>query len=138
MESEGSVGSEQIDCITWPNLHPVQSFNQCKFCVILHTDLSGVLWLTVCVVGGVLWQGATGVTGGYAVVHVAEKLHSGGLNVGKVALQWVKCRKSCTTLLGQIFNSAKVQVTGVLRKVPIQEGRRFATFPTTMKRVVLM
>ena len=57
--------------------------------MILHTGLpgvlwltvrvvGGVLWLTVRVVGGVLWRGVTGVAGGYAVVHVAAKFHSGG------------------------------------------------------------
>jgi len=90
----------------------VQSYIQCKICVILHTGLPGVLWLTVCVVGGVLWRGVTGVAVGYAAVHVAAEFRSGGVNVGYVALWWVECRKSCKTLLGQISNSVKVQVTG--------------------------
>lgn len=110
--SVGSVGSQQFELITRTNLHSVQSYIQCKVCVILHTGLPGVLWLTICVVGGVLWRGVTGVAVGYVAVHVAAEFRSGDVNAGYVALWWVVCRKSCKTLLGQISNSVKVQFTG--------------------------
>ena len=66
------AGSELFEFITRLNLHRVQSFNQCKICVIPHKALRGVAWLTVCGVDGLLWIGELwrkcwGSSGGCAV-----------------------------------------------------------------------